>query len=52
MAIQRIVPGQSNSEHWTLRCTKCGHIHQAQVSIDPLSSEVPGWFDGELKPPQ
>jgi hypothetical protein len=49
MAIQRIVPGQLGSEHWTLRCTKCGHIHQAQVNRDLLKSEGPGWFDGELK---
>src|SRR6267142_1542438 len=31
LVVQRIVPGQSGLEYWTLRCTKCGHIHQDAV---------------------
>jgi hypothetical protein len=30
---QRITRARSGFEHWTLRCTKCGHIHEAQVQI-------------------
>jgi transcription elongation factor Elf1 len=53
MAIQRIVPGREGFEHWTLRCTKCGTIREAQVNADPMKSEaLGGWFDGELKPPE
>ena len=29
--VQRATPARSGFEHWTLRCTKCGHIHEAQV---------------------
>jgi uncharacterized Zn finger protein len=29
--VQRIVPARSGFEHWTLRCSKCGTIHEAQV---------------------
>jgi ssDNA-binding Zn-finger/Zn-ribbon topoisomerase 1 len=31
MVIQQIIPGRLGLEHWTLRCTKCGHIHQDAV---------------------
>jgi uncharacterized Zn finger protein len=31
LVFQRIVPGRSGVEHWTLRCTRCGHIHQVTV---------------------
>jgi uncharacterized Zn finger protein len=28
MVIEKIIPGRLGLEHWTLRCTNCGHIHQ------------------------
>jgi len=31
LVVQRIIPGRLGLEHWTLRCTKCGHIHQDAV---------------------
>jgi uncharacterized Zn finger protein len=31
LVVQRIIPGPSELEYWTLRCTKCGHIHQDAV---------------------
>jgi uncharacterized Zn finger protein len=31
LTIQRIIPGRLGLEHWTLRCRKCGHIHQDAV---------------------
>jgi hypothetical protein len=52
MAIQRVVPARSGFEHWTLRCTKCGNIHQAQVHTDPMKSDAQGWLDSELSPPK
>ena len=51
MDIQRITEARTGFEHWTLRCTRCGHIEQTQVSTDPLKSEVLGWTEGELRPP-
>jgi uncharacterized Zn finger protein len=52
MEVQRITAARSGFEHWTLRCTRCGHIHQAQVSTDPMNAGARGWLDGELKPPK
>jgi uncharacterized Zn finger protein len=31
LVVQRIIPGRLGFEHWTLRCTKCGHIHQDAI---------------------
>jgi hypothetical protein len=35
VTVQRTVASRPGFEHWTLRCTKCGHIHEAQVEVDP-----------------
>jgi len=52
MEIQRIAEARAGFEHWTLRCTWCGHLDQVQVNGDPLKSEALGWIGSELKPPQ
>jgi uncharacterized C2H2 Zn-finger protein len=52
MEVQRITAARSGFEHWTLRCTRCGHIHQAQVPTDPMNADAHGWLGGELKPPK
>ena len=31
LIIQRIIPGRLGLEHWTFRCTHCGHIHQDAI---------------------
>jgi hypothetical protein len=31
LVVQHIIPGRLGLEHWTLRCTKCGHIHQDAI---------------------
>jgi RNase P subunit RPR2 len=49
--IQRSVPSRSGFEHWTLRCTKCGHIHEAQVQADPMKSDSSDWAGSDLTPP-
>jgi hypothetical protein len=33
--VQGVVPARPGFEHWTLRCTKCGYIHEAHVKVDP-----------------
>jgi transcription elongation factor Elf1 len=52
MRIQSVAPGRRGFEYWTLRCTKCGLVHEAQVPADPLKSEALGWLDGDLRPPK
>jgi uncharacterized Zn finger protein len=49
--VQRATPGRSGFEHWTLRCTSCGNIHQAQVQTDPMKSATAGWLSGDLHAP-
>jgi hypothetical protein len=48
--VQRIAPAQTGFEHWTLRCTSCGHIHQMQVVSSPSQSETVDGFDNDLQP--
>jgi transcription elongation factor Elf1 len=52
MVVKRITPSRSGLEQWTLRCTTCGNIHEAQVDIDPMKSDALGWLHGELAPPK
>ena len=44
--VQRITPSRPGYEHWTLRCTRCGHIQQTQVVSSPSQSDPIDWFDG------
>jgi hypothetical protein len=46
--VQRITPSRTGFEHSTLRCTRCGHIHQMQVVSRPTQSDPHDWFDGPL----
>jgi hypothetical protein len=46
--VQRITPARTGFEHWTLRCTECGHINQMQVVSGPSKSDPADWFDSEL----
>jgi uncharacterized Zn finger protein len=50
MEVQHVAPGRLGFQHWTLRCIKCGLIHEAQVHTDPLKSEAVGWFDDDESP--
>ena len=46
--VQRIAPSRTGFEHWTLRGTRCGHIHQMQVVSKPTQSDPLDWFDSPL----
>jgi uncharacterized Zn finger protein len=35
LVVMHIAPGTTNSEYWTLRCTRCGGIHLDVVSTAP-----------------
>jgi hypothetical protein len=50
--VQHIAVARAGFEHWTLRCTRCGLIHEAQVSADPMKSDAAGWEHSDLRPPQ
>jgi uncharacterized Zn finger protein len=39
MEVLRVVTGRPGFEHRTLRCTKCGLVHEAQAAADPINSE-------------
>ena len=52
MEIQHIASARSGFEHWTLRCTNCGLIHEAQVSADPMRPDAAGWEHSHLRAPQ
>jgi hypothetical protein len=52
MEVQRITAARSGFEHWTLRCTRCGRIREAQVPTDPMNTDARGWLDGELRSPE
>lgn len=49
--VQRATAAQRGLEHWTLRCPKCGHIHEAQVQTDPMTAEATRWLLGDLRAP-
>jgi uncharacterized Zn finger protein len=40
LVVQRIIPGRLGLEHWTLRCTKCGHIHQDAIDASSSSHTI------------
>ena len=50
--VQHSTAGRTGFEHWTLRCTACGHIHEAQVQTDPMTPEANGWLSSELRAPK
>jgi hypothetical protein len=52
MEVQHITSARSGFEHWTLRCTKCWLIHEAQVNVDPVKSDAIGWEHSDLRAPQ
>jgi len=52
MEIQHIASARSGLEHWTLRCTKCWLIHEAQVNTDPMKSNAIGLEHSDLRAPQ
>jgi hypothetical protein len=49
--VQRATVGRTGFEHWTLKCTRCGRIDQAQVQTDPMTAGANGWLSGELRAP-
>jgi hypothetical protein len=52
MEVQHIAAARSGFEHWTLRCTRCGLIQEAQVNADSKKSDdAIGWEHSDLRAP-
>ena len=51
MMLARISPGPTGYELRTFDCSKCDHVEQIIMALDPMKSEAVGWFAGELQPP-
>jgi hypothetical protein len=52
MVLKRIAPARLGFDVRTFECINCDHIHKEHRAADPMtSSEVLGWFLGELKTP-
>ena len=49
MEVQRIAAARTGFEHWTLRCTECGLIHEAQINAGSMKSDAVGWEDSDLR---
>ena len=50
--VQRITASRPGHEHWTLRCSSCGNVHQMQVVSSPSRTEPLDWFDSHLYSPK
>ena len=51
MALSHIAPGPTGFELRTFDCTKCDHVEQIAIALDPMKSGDVGWLVGELQPP-
>jgi hypothetical protein len=52
MVLARTKPARLGFDVRTFECVNCDHIHKEHLAADPMtSSEVLGWFCGELKTP-
>jgi hypothetical protein len=52
MALTHILPGPTGFELRTFDCSKCDHVEQIAIPLDPMESDAVGWFIGELQPPR
>jgi transposase-like protein len=50
--VRYIAAARTGFQRWTLRCTRCGLIHEAQVGADPMKSDAAGRQHGGLPAPQ
>ena len=50
--VRHIALARAGFEHWTVRCTSCGLIHEAQIYADPMRSDAAGWEHTDLQASQ
>ena len=51
MMLSRIVPGRLKFDVHTFECIKCERVENVLLAIDPMQSDVLGWFLGDLRTP-
>ena len=51
MLLSKIEAGPAGFDCRTFECQKCGGIHKAIISSDPMESGVRGWLYSDLKSP-
>jgi hypothetical protein len=51
MMLASISPGPAGFEIRTFDCSKCDHVEQVAIALDPMKSGDVGWLVGELRPP-
>jgi Zn finger protein HypA/HybF involved in hydrogenase expression len=51
MLLCKVEAGPSGLDYRTFKCPKCGRVHTAVESGDPMTSGMLGWLAGELRPP-
>jgi predicted Zn finger-like uncharacterized protein len=51
MMLAHISLGPTGFELRTFDCSKCDHVEQIVIALDPMKSGAVGWFTGELQPP-
>ena len=49
--LSRTMPGRLKFNLRTFECVNCDHVEKVLVAIDPIQSNVLGWFLGELRAP-
>jgi uncharacterized Zn finger protein len=50
--VQRITASRPGHEHWTLRCSSCGNVHEMQVVSGASQSEQLDWFERDFVSPK
>ena len=51
MLLSKLEAGPAGFDCRTFECQKCGSVCTTAVSRDPMTSNMRGWLDGELRPP-
>jgi DNA-directed RNA polymerase subunit RPC12/RpoP len=52
MILSQAEPGPNAFDFRTFECQKCGHVHKMTIAKDPMDSNLRGWLDSELRPPE
>jgi hypothetical protein len=51
MLLSKLEAGPPGVNYRTFECQKCGRVHTAVVSGDPMNADTSGWLAGGLRPP-
>jgi len=51
MLLSKLEAGPPGVNYRTFECQKCGRVHTAVVSGDPMNADTSGWLAGGLRSP-